>query len=369
MGFGVTDIIKQEVNSVNLLEILNDAIGKNASDIFLIAGTTPTYKIDGIMVHIGDNILTPPETELLVNEIYEVSQNRDMTRFNSTGDDDFSFSIPSLGRMRVNVFRQRGSYAVVIRIIKFELPDPVALSIPAAVMDFVNYQRGLVLVTGPAGSGKSTTLACLIDKINIEQSKHIITMEDPIEYIHPHKKSIVSQREISTDTKSYLIALRAALRQSPNIIQLGEMRDSETITVAMTAAETGQLLFSTLHTVGAANTIDRIIDVFPVNQQNQIRVQLSMVLQAVVSQQLIPSTCGKLVAAFEIMKVNVAIRNLIRESKIHQIDSAIFAGGNDGMCTMDMSIHSLYQQGIITAENALKYCVDYEWMSRRLTAK
>ena len=224
----------------------------------------------------------------------------------------------------------------------------------------------MVLVTGPAGSGKSTTLACLIDRINRERTGHIITIEDPIEYLHGHKGCLVSQREINTDTLSFAHALRAALRQAPDVILLGEMRDFETISTAMTASETGHLLLSTLHTVGAAKTIDRIVDVFPANQQQQVRVQLSMVLQAVVSQQLIPSVKGGQVAAFEVMRVDPAIASVIREGKVHQLDNMIYAGSASGMQTMDGDILRLYNEGLITRENALMYSVNPDVLSRKL---
>ena len=347
-------------------DIIRQAIEEKASDIFLIANISPGFKINGKIIQTDREKLSPASIKEMVKDIYQISNNRNFEEVERTGDDDFSFSIRGLGRMRVNVFKQRGSFAAVIRIVLFDLPKFEELNIPESVMNLTDYKKGLVLITGSAGSGKSTTLACLINKINETQSKHIITMEDPIEYMHPHKKSIVSQREINLDTKDYLVSLRAALRQSPDIIQLGEMRDNETIQVAMTAAETGQLLFSTLHTTGAANTIDRIVDVFPENQQQQVRIQLSMMLQAVVSQQLIPSKDGKLVPAFEVMKVNLAIRNLIRESKIHQIDAAIFAGTADGMCTMDMSIYKLYSDGVIDEEQALIYSSNQEWMRRKI---
>ncbi len=233
-------------------------------------------------------------------------------------------------------------------------------------MELYKKQKGLVLVTGPAGSGKSTTLACIINEINKNLSKHIITLEDPIEYIHAHKKSIVSQREVLQDTTSYNQALRAALRQSPDVILMGEMRDFETIQTVITAAETGQLVLSTLHTVGAAKTIDRIIDVFPANQQQQIRIQLSMVIQAVVSQQLIPTVNGGIVPAFEIMLVNSAIRNMIRESKVFQMDNVIFSGAAEGMRTMDSDLLRLYKEGIISKESALLYCTNYDTMSKRV---
>ena len=249
----------------------------------------------------------------------------------------------------------------------FELPEPNALHIPQAVMDLATKERGLVLITGPAGSGKTTTLACLIEQINRTRNSHIITIEDPIEFLHPHNKSIVSQREIKNDTKGYLQALRAALRQAPNVILIGEMRDYETISTAVTAAETGQLILSTLHTLGASNAIDRIIDVFPENQQYQIRVQLSMVLQAIVSQQLIPSLDGTLVPAFEILLINNAIRNMIREAKTHQIDNAISANAAIGMLSMDNDLLRLYRGGIISKDSALTYCSNVELMSKKLS--
>ena len=259
--------------------------------------------------------MMPEQCESLIREIYELADHRDIGKFLQTGDDDFSFTVKGLSRYRVSTYMQRGSLAAVIRMITFSLPDPSVLGIPEQIIDLGNLKKGLVLVTGPAGSGKSTTLACIINAINENQEKHIITLEDPLEFLHKHKKSIVSQREISSDTESYVVALRSSLRQSPDVILLGEMRDFETMSIAMTAAETGHLVLSTLHTLGAANTIDRIIDVFPPNQQRQIAIQLSSVLQAVVSQQLIPSADESgMHAAFELMTATPAIRNMIREN-------------------------------------------------------
>ncbi|MBQ4051626.1 MAG: PilT/PilU family type 4a pilus ATPase [Oscillospiraceae bacterium] len=347
-------------------DILRDALEKSASDIFIVAGFPVAYKINSALVRQDDTRMMPPDTKALLYRIYELA-GRKIDRLEQSGDDDFSFFVPGInGRFRCSAYRQRGSLACVIRVVSFNLPDAADMGIPDSVMDLYRYQKGLILVTGSAGSGKTTTLACLIDRINRSRDGHIITLEDPIEFIHSHKQSIVSQREIEHDTESYAQALRAALRQSPNVILLGEMRDFETIQTAVTAAETGQLVFSTLHTPGAAKTVDRIIDVFPSNQQQQIRTQLSMVLQAVVSQQLIPGTDGKLVPAFEVMVVNNAIRNLIKDGKINQIDNAILTGGDQGMMLMDSSILDLYRRKLISRENALLYAVNRQSLQQKL---
>jgi len=356
---------------IDIIEILKRAVDENVSDIFIISGCPLSFKTNNQIQPIDNHVLSsyklkPEDTKKCIEQIYILSNNRDMKPFLETGDDDFSFSIEGLCRFRCNTYFQRGSLAAVLRGVAFQLPNPAELHIPDSVIDLSKRKKGLVLITGSAGSGKSTTLACIIDKINHTRNSHIITIEDPIEYLHKHDKSIVSQRELSHDTIGYVQALRAALRQAPNVILLGEMRDYETITTAMTAAETGQLVLSTLHTVGAANTIDRIIDVFPPNQQQQIRVQLSMVLQAVVSQQLIPAKDGTLLPVFEFMLVNAAIRNLIRESKVHQIDNAIYAASGEGMVAMDGDIFRLYAQGKITKETALIYAANPESLAKKL---
>lgn len=337
-----------------------------ASDIFIVAGRPLSYKSHGQIMTEGEDRLLPPDTDAMVSEIYALAGNRNMDRLRKCGDDDFSFALAGVARFRINAYKQRGSLSAVIRVINFNIPKPEDLLIPEKIMNFSEYKKGLVLVTGPAGSGKSTTLACMIDHINSTRQSHIITLEDPLEYLHQHKMSIVSQREVVTDTDSYLTALRASLRQSPDVILLGEMRDHETMSVAMTAAETGHLILSTLHTIGASNTIDRIIDAFPPNQQHQIAVQLSMVLQAVVSQQLIPTKDGNIVPAFEIMTLTPAIKNMIRESKVHQIDGMIATSRSEGMISMDTSLLDLVQSGKVDEKVALEYAQDPELLLKKI---
>lgn len=352
--------------NMNLRSILESAIKEQASDIFIVAGLPVSFRKNGVISHVDDNRLLPPDTEELVRNIYGYADERSMESLCEDGDDDFSFSIQGLSRFRVSAFKQRGALSAVIRVITFQLPNYNELGIPDHVIRLADASKGMILVTGPAGSGKSTTLACMIDHINKEFNKNIITLEDPLEYLHRHENSIVIQREINVDTESYVSALRAALRQSPDVILLGEMRDYETINIAMTAAETGHLLLSTLHTVGAANTIDRIIDVFPANQQRQIAVQLSMVLTAVVSQQLVPAVDGTMVPAMEIMTVTPAIRNMIRDNKVHQIDGIIYSSMKDDMISMDGSLFNLYKAGTITAETALQFASNPEMLKKKL---
>ena len=356
---------------MSIQKILEKAVAQGASDIFIVANRAITFKIEGKFIDVSDDVIKPDDTDGIINELYDLAQGRDKkprskSILDEMGEDDFSCSIQGKGRFRANVFLQRGTLGAVIRVINFDMPNPDDLAIPETVMQLADNTNGLVLVTGPAGSGKSTTLACIIDRINRSRQGNIITMEDPIEFIHQHNKSIVIQREVQSDSKSYASALRAALRQTPNVLLLGEMRDLSSIENAMTAAETGQLIFSTLHTMGAANTINRIIDVFPPNQQQQIRVQLSMTLKAVVSQQLLPTKNGNLVPAFEIMLSNLAIQNLIREGRTVQIDNAIFTGTNEGMVTMDSSLLKLYEQGLITKQQAIIHANNHEAMKQRV---
>ena len=358
--------LKQEGVPLFTEDVLRNAVEQGAADIFLIPGMPLSWKVGGKIMYQSDEKIFPKEIEEMVREIYALANNRSMDHVVECGDDDFAMALPGVSRFRVNVFRQRGSLAAIIRVITFDLPDFRNLNIPQVVIDISRMTKGFVLGTGPAGSGKSTTLACIIDQINQTQEKHIITLEDPLEFLHRHNKSIVSQREISVDTVSYVTALRASLRQSPDVILLGEMRDFETIQVAMTAAETGHLIFSTLHTIGAANTIDRIIDVFPPNQQRQIAVQLSMVLQAVISQQLVPTIDGHQVPAFEIMTVTPAIRNMIRDNKIPQIDGMIYSSATPELVSMDASLLKLYKDGTISKDTALTYATNPEMLKRRL---
>ena len=349
---------------MDILDILKKAAENQAADIFIVCGAVLSFKANGRMYELDGNALSPEDTKNLVLQIFHLAK-RDITEEQlPEREKDFSLSVAGVGRFRVNIYKLRGSFSAVLRYVPFDLPDPAKLGIPVQVMQLSECKSGIVLITGVASSGKSTTLSCILDRINQSRSGHIITIEDPIEFLHKHNRCIVSQREINIDTDSYIDALRAALRQSPDVILLGEMRDYETISVAMTAAETGQLVLSTLHTLGAANTIDRIIDVFPINQQHQIRVQLSMVLNAVVCQQLLPSVDGGLIPAFEIMTTNSAVRTLIRDEKTHQIDTILQSAG--GMQTMDSCIINLFREGRISAKTAVNYAYNPDIMAKRI---
>lgn len=347
----------------SLEELLRVGKENRASDVHLTVGVPPKMRVNGHLITMDYDRLLPPDTKKYVEDIMD---DRQMQIFEEKGEFDMSFSIRSLGRFRVNAFMQRGSAAIALRLVDTNVPDPVSLGVPPSVVDLYNRKRGLILVTGPTGSGKSTTLAAIIDKINNNRDAHIITLEDPIEYLHQHKKSIVNQREIGLDSQSYANALRAALREDPDVILVGEMRDFETISVAITAAETGHLVLSTLHTIGAASTVDRVIDVFPPHQQQQIRVQFANVLEAVISQQLIPTADGNgRVAAFEVLHSTHAVRNLIRESKSHQLMSVMQTNRSMGMIAMDEAILQLYMSGTISRDMALQFAVDPDGMAKK----
>lgn len=347
-----------------LRDLLLKTIELKASDLHLTTGIPPKARINGKLTDIGSEILSPTQTREFAQEIL----GRHYEEFNNIGEYDTSYEIDGAGRFRVNVFKQKGNVAIVLRYLTIHIPTLDELKHPRIFKDLVKKRRGLVLVTGPTGSGKSTTLAAMINEINMTKGCHIVTLEDPIEYVHNHNKSIVNQREIGEDTGSYANALRAVLREDPDVILVGEMRDFETISIAITAAETGHLVFSTLHTIGAAKTIDRIIDVFPPHQQGQIRTQLASVLQGIISQQLVETADGKgRVAALEIMSITSAIQNLIREGKTYQIESTIQTGVKYGMKTMDMALADLYKNMQISMDNAISYAVDKDMIMKLIS--
>ncbi len=348
---------------MDLLQLLTLAVEKTASDIFLVPGGPISFNLEEHLTSIAHGKQTSEDTKGFIEEIYDLSK-RNISKLLEEGDDDFSFSVPGLSRFRTNTYRQRGSLACVIRVIAFSIPDYKTLGIPEDIMDMADLTSGMVLFTGTAGCGKSTTQAMMIDRINRTRPCHIITLEDPIEFLHRDVKAIVSQREVGVDTRDCLSALRACLRQSPDVILLGEMRDQETVRTAITAAETGHLLITTLHTHGAANAIDRIIDSFPEGHQNQIRTQLSCVLSRVVSQRLLPDTSGGQVPAFEILKLTPAVSSMIRESKTHQLSAVMASGKDEGMITMDQSVLELFRSGRITRETAIEFADNREWMDR-----
>jgi len=348
---------------MTLEQIIKAAYNNGASDIHVTPGTPPVIRCSGELLRVGEEKMMPDDTEDIAKQIFKIADYS--KRFEEQGEIDFSFAYGDYGRFRANIYRQRGSIAIAIRLIPKEIPELSTLGIPDAVIKLANKNRGLVLVTGPTGAGKSTTLAALVNLINEERNCHIITLEDPIEYLHRHKTGIVNQREIGIDSNSFATALRSALREDPDVIMIGEMRDQETIATALTAAETGHLVFGTLHTMGAAKTIDRIVDSFPENQQQQVRVQLASVLQSVITQQLIPAN-EVLVPAFEVMMVTHGISNLIREGKTHQIDNLIQTGNRHGMQTMDGTLLGLFKQGRISREDVMAYCFDPEIMDKML---
>lgn len=351
---------------MNIIELLRKTVECKASDLHLTLGVPATVRLHGSLQPIEEVVLNNDDLRLLAEQLLDQGQ-REVLEHN--GEVDFSYSIPELGRFRVNAYMQRGSYAMAIRTISARIPSMEELNLPPVLKELALKQRGLILVTGPTGSGKTTTLAAMIDYINKNKKSHILTLEDPIEYVHTHKQSIINQREIGHDSKSFANALRAALRQDPDAILVGEMRDLETISTAITAAETGHLVLSTLHTIGAAKTVDRVIDVFPPHQQQQIRIQLGAVLEGIISQQLLPTIdgCGR-VAAHEIMLSTTAIKNLIREGKTHQIQNTIQTGSKLGMQTMDASLAQLCKLQRISREIAYEHCIDREMLERFLSS-
>ncbi len=349
----------------NVEQILKELVAEEAADIFIITGRPISYKVNQRLRAYSDEVYFPDQTKELILQIYTLA-GRDPNVLFQNGDDDFSFAVKGISRFRINAYKSRGSFAAVIRVITFNSLDPKALNIPQSILDLADRQHGLVLVTGPSYSGKTTTLSCILNEINTRKESHIITLEDPIEYLHSHKKSIISQREVALDTKNYPTALRAALRQSPDVILIGELRDMETISIALTSAETGHYVFSALHALGSANAIDRLVDNFPASQQEQVRMQLSMVLQTVICQQLIPTIDGSVVPVFEIMHCNNAIRNLIRGGRTHQINSFIQSLSSEGMVSMDNSIAELYKNGVITKQEAFLHSLIPDYLKRQI---
>ncbi len=346
-------------------DILREAKEQGASDVHITVGLPPKMRLNGKLIAMESyGKMMPDNTKEIVSEIMNEKQ---LAKLEENGQHDMSFSVPGVGRYRLNVFKQRGSFAMAFRVVATVIPSAQELGIPDTVMDLYNKKRGLVLVTGPTGSGKSTTLASIIDMINNNRESHVITLEDPIEFTYQHRMSIVNQREIGTDSNNYASALRAALREDPDVILVGEMRDLETISTAITAAETGHLVLSTVHTIGASNTVDRLIDVFPSHQQQQIRIQLAGVLEAIVSQQLLPASDGvSRIAAFEVLHINSAVRNLIREGKSHQLITYMQTYRKQGMITMDDAILELYRAQKITREVAIQFAQDPDTMQNKM---
>ncbi len=342
--------------------LLEEVVKKKASDLHLQVGLPPMLRVDGALVAVsGAEVLNDEAVETLVFAILDEDQKQILLK---DKEFDFSFAFGDLGRFRVNAFHERGNLAAALRLITNDILSIEQLGLPPIVNKFADYPRGLVLVTGPTGSGKSTTLAAMINKINTERAEHIITIEDPIEYTHRSKKSVIVQREVHYDTYSFSAALRSALREDPDVVLIGEMRDLETIASAITIAETGHLVFATLHTNSAAQSIDRMIDVFPPHQQPQIRSQLSNILMAICSQRLVPAIGGGRIAAAEILVATPAVRNIIREGKTHQLEAVIQTGGEFGMQSMDKTLVQLVHNGTISYDDARNVAVDLDELDR-----
>ncbi|MEX0934198.1 MAG: type IV pilus twitching motility protein PilT [Candidatus Saccharimonadales bacterium] len=348
--------------SLRIENLLQEVIDKDASDLHLQVGLQPMLRVDGELIAMHD--LPQLDEEVVESLIYSIVDEEQKQILNKDKELDFSFAFGDLGRFRVNAFHERGNLAAALRLIPNQIRTLEELGMPKAMNDFTEFPRGLVLVTGPTGSGKSTTLAAMIDRINTERSAHIITIEDPIEYTHKSKKSVMVQREVHYDTYSFAAALRSSLRQDPDVVLIGEMRDLETIAAAITIAETGHLVLATLHTNSASQSIDRMIDVFPPHQQQQIRVQLASILQGICSQRLVPSIGGGRVVAVEILVANSAVRNIIREGKTHQLESVIQTGSDQSMQSMDKTLVGLIRSGKITYDQAKSVAVDIQELDR-----
>ena len=355
----------RSIEDLHVDDLLADAVKRGASDLHLTVKLPPIARIDGDLVQLPYQALDSRDTNRLV---YEIMSDEQVARFEQTHDTDFSYGVKGLGRFRVNVYMQRDSIGAAFRTIPAKIPSFEELGLPPILREVSKRTSGLILVTGPTGSGKSTTIACMIDDINRIRPCHIMTIEDPIEYLHPHQKAMVNQREVHHDTMSFQNALRAVLREDPDVILVGEMRDLETITAALTLAETGHLVFGTLHTRNAPQAVDRIIDVFPPDQQEQIRVLLGNTLECVVAQQLLPKLGGGRVAAIEIMIATPAIRNLIREGKTHQMYSIIETGTQYGMQHMDRQLEDLVKNGYVSFDEALMRAIDKESFARSVRA-
>ena len=352
--------------SYDIVEILKKAEEMKASDVHFTVGRPPVLRVKGTLINAGEELLAPDDTDAICRRLLNEEKN---ARYEEEGQVDFAWSLPGLNRYRVNVFRQRSNSAAALRRINSNIPTFEEMNIPEVLKSLSLKPRGMVLITGPTGSGKSTTLAAMVGHINENRNCHVITIEEPIEYLHRHGKSIINQREVGSDTNSFSGALRAALREDPDVILVGEMRDLETISTAISAAETGHFVMSTVHTVTAAQTIDRVIDAFPPHQQQQVKGQLANILQGVVCQQLLPTSDGReIVPAFEILLVNDAARNLIREGKQHQIDNILQTNIKSGMMPMDYSLAKLVRENRITKETAAARCVDPEILNRYLTS-
>ena len=358
------NMMRPSGRKINVDALLAKSKDINASDVHISVGSPPLSRVHGILSPLIEEVLMSDDTLSLVKQVLNQEQ---FAILEEKGEVDCSYSVDAVGRFRVNAFKQRGSYSMALRLINFAPPDMSKLGLPQVMTSLCSTQRGLILVTGPTGSGKSTTLASMIAQMNRSRNAHVITIEDPIEYLHKHGTCLINQREVWSDTMSFANALRAALREDPDIILVGEMRDPETIGTAITAAETGHLVLSTLHTIGAVKTVDRIIDSFPPYQQQQIKVQLAGMIEAVISQQLVPTADGRgRVVALEIMIATPAIRNLIREGKTHQMQTLLQTGAKYGMITMDKSLLELYRIGKISANMVRQYAVDQEYIAREL---